>query len=54
MLDIFVRLTPIGNSQFNLGKSWDEFELEMKQGTWWTKITLRKEDIAHEELDEWI
>jgi hypothetical protein len=32
----FVGLTPAGNSQFNLGKSWDEFKLEMKQGTWRT------------------
>ena len=29
----FVRLTPAGNSQFNLGKSRDEFKSEMKQGT---------------------
>ena len=43
----FVVLTPVENSQFNLGKSWDEFKLEMKQGTWWTPITLWKEDIAH-------
>ena len=36
----FIRLTPIGNSQFNLGKSRDEFKLELKQ------------DTTHEELDE--
>ena len=30
----FVGLTPVGNSQFNLGKSWDEFKSEMKPGTW--------------------
>ena len=29
----FVRLTPAGNSQINLGKSRDEFKSEMKQGT---------------------
>ena len=29
----FVGLTPVGNSQFNLGKSRDEFKSEMKQGT---------------------
>ena len=29
----FVRLTPAGNSQFNLGKSRDEFKSEMKKGT---------------------
>ena len=43
----FVGLTPAGNSQFNLGKSWDEFKSEMKQGTWWTPIMLRKEDTTH-------
>jgi hypothetical protein len=32
----FIGLTPAGNSQFNLGKSWDEFKSEMKQGTWRT------------------
>ena len=26
----FAGLTPVGNSQFNLGKSWDEFKSEMK------------------------
>ena len=29
----FVGLTLAGNSQFNLGKSQDEFKSEMKQGT---------------------
>ena len=29
----FVGLTPTGNSQFNLGKSRDEFKSKMKQGT---------------------
>ena len=29
----FIGLTPTGNSQFNLGKSRDEFKLKMKQGT---------------------
>jgi hypothetical protein len=29
----FIGLTPTGNSQINLGKSQDEFKLEMKQGT---------------------
>ena len=29
----FVGLTPIGHSQFNLGKTRDEFKSEMKQGT---------------------
>ena len=43
----FVGLTPTGNSQFNLGKSRDEFKSKMKQGSWWTPITLHKEDIAH-------
>ena len=43
----FARLTPVGNSQFNLGKSQDEFKLEMKQGTCRTPITWRKEDTAH-------
>ena len=43
----FVGLTLVGNSQFNLGKSWDKFKLKMKQGTWWTPITLWKEDTAH-------
>ena len=42
----FVGLTPTGNTQFNLVKSQDEFKLEMKQGTWWTPITLRKEDTT--------
>ena len=26
----FVGLTSVGNSQFNLGKLWDEFKSEMK------------------------
>ena len=43
----FVVLTPVENSQFNLGKSWDEFKSEMKQGTWQTPITLHKEDTIH-------
>ena len=43
----FVGLTLTGNSQFNLGKSRDEFKSKMKQGTWWTPITLWKEDTAH-------
>ena len=43
----FAGLTPAGNSQFNLGKSRDEFKSKMKQGTWWTPITLHKEDTAH-------
>ena len=43
----FAGLTPAGNSQFNLGKSRDEFKSKMKHGTWWTPITLRKEDISH-------
>ena len=43
----FVGLTPVENSQFNLGKSRDEFKSEMKQGTWRTPITLRKEDTVH-------
>ena len=30
----FVGQTPAGNSQFNLGKSQDEFKSKMKQGTW--------------------
>ena len=42
----FVGLTSIENSQFNLGKSRDEFKSEMKQGRWLTLITL-KEDIVH-------
>ena len=29
----FVGLTPVEKSQFNLGKSRDEFKSEMKQGT---------------------
>ena len=47
----FVGLTPVENSQFNLGKSRDEFKSKMKQGTWWTPITLRKEDMA---LSTWM
>ena len=43
----FVRLTPIGNSQINLGKSWYQFKSKIEQGTWWTPITLHKEDTAH-------
>jgi len=43
----FVGLTSVGNSQFNLGKLWDEFKSEMKQGTWRTPITLRREDTVH-------
>ena len=43
----FVRLIPVANSQFNLGKTRDEFKSEMKQGTCQTPITWRKEDIAH-------
>ena len=43
----FAGLTPAGNSQFDLGKSRDEFKSKMKQGTWWTPITLHKEDTAH-------
>ena len=43
----FVGLTSSGNSQFNLGKSQDEFKSEMKQGTCQTPITWRKEDTAH-------
>ena len=43
----FIRLTPVENSQFNLGKSRDEFKLEMKQGTCRTPITWREEDTAH-------
>ena len=48
----FVGQTPTGNSQFNLGKSRDEFKLEMKQGTWQTPITLRKEDTVHSSWTE--
>jgi len=29
----FVRLSPVANSQFDLGKTRDEFKSEMKQGT---------------------
>ena len=43
----FGGLTHAGNSQFNLGKSRDEFKSKMKQGTWWTPITLWKEDTTH-------
>ena len=43
----FVGLTSVGNSQFNLGKSRDEFKLEMKQSTCRTPITWRKEDTTH-------
>ena len=43
----FVGLTSIGNSQFNLGKSRDEFKSKLKKGTWWTPIILHKEDTAH-------
>ena len=43
----FVGLTPARNSQFNLGKSRDEFKSEMKQGTCQNPITLRKEDTTH-------
>ena len=43
----FVGLTPVENSQINLGKSRDEFKLEMKQGTCRTPITWREEDTAH-------
>ena len=43
----FVGLSPTENSQINLGKSRDEFKLEIKQGTWWTLITLHKEDASH-------
>ena len=43
----FVGLTSVQNSQFNLGKSQDEFKLGMKQGTCQTPITWCKEDIAH-------
>ena len=28
----FAGLTPVGNSQFNLGKSWDEFKSKMSKG----------------------
>ena len=42
----FAGLTPAGNSQFNLGKSRDEFKSKMKQGSWWTPITLHKEDSS--------
>ena len=30
----FIGLAPTENSQFNLGKSQDEFKSKMKQGTW--------------------
>ena len=43
----FVGLTVAGNSQFNLGKSRDEFKSEMKQGTCRTPITWHKEDTTH-------
>ena len=43
----FIGLTPVENSQFNLGKSQDEFKSEMKQGTCRTPITWRKEDTTH-------
>jgi hypothetical protein len=43
----FVELTPVGNSQFNLGKSRDEFKSEINQGTCRTPITWRKEDTTH-------
>ena len=43
----FIGLTPAGNSQFNLGKSQDEFKSEMKQGTCRTPITWHKEHTAH-------
>ena len=32
-IEYFAGLTPTGNSQFNLGKSRDEFKSKMKQGT---------------------
>ena len=32
-IEYFAELTPAENSQFNLGKSWDEFKSKMKQGT---------------------
>ena len=52
--EYFVRLTPAGNSQINLGKSRDEFKSEMKQGTWWTPITLHKEGRwKHYMNNEW-
>ena len=38
----FVGLTPVENSQFNLGKSRDEFKSEMKQGTCQASITWCK------------
>ena len=41
---IFCGLTPIGNSHMNIGKSLDKFKSEMKPDTWWTPITLCKED----------
>ena len=43
----FARLAPAGNSQFNLGKSRDEFKSKMKQGTCRTLLTSRKEDTTH-------
>ena len=43
----FVGLIPVGNSQFNLGQSRDEFKSKMKQGTCLTPITWCKEDTSH-------
>jgi hypothetical protein len=41
----FIGLTPAENSQTQLGKFWDKFTPEMKQGIWISK-TLHKEDPA--------
>jgi hypothetical protein len=45
--EYFVGLTSVGNSQFNLDKSRDEFKSDMKQDTCRTPITWCKEDTAH-------
>jgi hypothetical protein len=43
----FVWLTLVGNSQYNLDKSRDEFKSEMRQGTWQNFNNFALEDIAH-------
>ena len=47
----FVGLTPVENSQLKLGKPWDKFTPEMKQGVWVPK-TLHKEDPTHSSWKE--
>jgi hypothetical protein len=54
MVDIgyFVGLTPVGNSEINLGESRDEFKLGIKQGILRAPITVpKKTQLIHQRAE---